>query len=144
MKKIFGLLTALLVAAACMAFTSCATDHPSAEFGSSPLTAIQGDMGTLDPVSNSAGTVVFTVAYSDSMSAWGGGNGVLIFKGHSNSAKTDYKYGGDAVSIASLPAGVTKEKNNDGNVQLVGLVNGKTYTFSFFTVPTLSLTVTEN
>jgi hypothetical protein len=142
MKKIFGLLTALLVAAACMAFTSCATDHPSAEFGSSPLTAIQGDMGTLDPVSNSAGTVVFTVAYSDSMSAWGGGNGVLNFKGHSNSTKDDYKYGGDAVSIASLPAGVSKATAD--NVQLVGLVNGKTYTFSFFTVPTLSLTVTEN
>lgn len=142
MKKIFGLLTALLVAAACMAFTSCATDHPSAEFGSSPLTAIQGDMGTLDPVSNSAGTVVFTVAYSDSMTAWGGGNGVLNFKGHSNSAKDDYKYGGDAVSIASLPAGVSKAPAD--NVQLVGLVNGKTYTFSFFTVPTLSLTVTEN
>ena len=142
MKKIFGLLTALLVAAACMAFTSCATDHPSAEFGSSPLTAIQGDMGTLDPVSNSAGTVVFTVAYSDSMSDWGGGNGVLNFKGHSNSTKDDYKYGGDAVSIASLPAGVSKAQAD--NVQLVGLVNGKTYTFSFFTVPTLSLTVTEN
>ena len=142
MKKIFGLLTALLVAVACMTFTSCATDHPSAEFGSSPLTAIQGDMGTLDPVSNSAGTVVFTVAYSDSMSAWGGGNGVLNFKGHSNSTKDDYKYGGDAVSIASLPAGVSKATAD--NVQLVGLVNGKTYTFSFFTVPTLSLTVTEN
>lgn len=142
MKKIFGLLTALLVAAACMAFTSCATDHPSAEFGSSPLTAIQGDMGTLDPVSNSAGTVVFTFTYADSMSDWGGGNGVLNFKGHSNSLKKDYKYGGDAVSIASLPAGVSKAKAD--NVQLVGLVNGKTYTFSFFTVPTLSLTVTEN
>lgn len=142
MKKIFGLLTALLVAAACMAFTSCATDHPSAEFGSSPLTAIQGDMGTLDPDSNSAGTVVFTVTYSDAWSAWGGGDGTLFFKGHSNAGKDDYKYGGADVAITSLPDGVTKE--DDGNVKLVGLVNGVTYTFSFFTVPTLSLTVTEN
>ena len=142
MKKIFGLLTALLVAAACMAFTSCATDHPSAEFGSSPLTGLQGDFGNLDPVSNSAGTVVFTLTYADTMNGWKGGDGTLFFKGHSNATKNDYKYGGDAVAVASLPAGVTKEAHD--NVKLVGLVDGKTYTLSFFTVPTLSLTVTEN
>ena len=144
MKKIFGILTALLVAVAGLTITSCATPNSDLPMGEAPATAVQGSFGTLDLEKVSPGVVKASFTYDKTMTGWDGdtSKGLVYFKVHSNAEKNDYKYGCDDIAIGSLPSDVENAGKKGADAGLKGLVIGKKYVLSFDTIPTLTLNVT--
>ena len=134
MKKIFGLLTALLVAVACMTFTSCATDNDGEPAGPS-LTGwfISGPFNgwANDPLvaSGAVYTATFTAVADETE-----------FAVHNDGWASKYCNG------TTIPVGVTTPvKAGGANAKLTGLTNGSKYTVTVSSLPAfITVTVTAN
>ena len=134
MKKIFGLLTALLVAVACMTFTSCATDNDGEPAGPS-LTGwfISGPFNgwANDPLvaSGAVYTATFTAVADETE-----------FAVHNDGWASKYCNG------TTIPVGVTTPvKAGGANAKLTGLTIGSEYTVTVSSLPAfITVTVTAN
>ena len=129
MKKIiFGLLVAFVA----LSFMGCPTVYADRDFEPLQVGDVVGDMNgdgiLLEGIAGVPGgykTASFT--YSNSMAAWGGGNGTCNFKIRKIAGEWSGDYGPSSVKAGSLPAGVAL--GGDGNITLTGLVEGKSYHF---------------
>ena len=145
MKKIiFGLLVAFVA----LSFMGCPTTYDDLDYAVLTVGDIIGDMdGAGMPLTASgvfAGFKTESFTYSNSMKAWGGGDGICNFKIRKIAGQWagDYKY--PAVKIDSLPNGVKAENagGNDQNIRFTGLVDGKKYHFEIIAIapfPVISL-----
>ena len=126
MKKIISILIVALVA---LAFMGCPTTFADRSF-LAQVGDIIGDMNGDGIEVTTVGTVSsVSFTYANDMIAWGGGDGVCNFKIRKIAGEWSGDYGFAAVSIGSLPTGVTAA-DKGGNIMLSGLVDGTKYTIS--------------
>ena len=131
MKKIFGLLTALLVAVACMTFTSCATDNSGEPAGPSlDGWFISGPFNgwANDPLAASG--AVYTATFTADAAE-------TEFAVHNDGWASKYCNG------TVIPVGVsTNVKAGGANAKITGLTAGDSYVVTVSSLPAfISVTV---
>lgn len=131
MKKIFGLLTALLVAVACMTFTSCATDNDGEPAGPS-LNGwfISGPFNGWANEPLAASGAVYTATLTADAAE-------TEFAVHNDGWASKYCNG------AVIPVGVsTAVKAGGANAKITGLTAGENYVVTVSSLPAfISVTV---
>ena len=131
MKKIFGLLTALLVAVACMTFTSCATDNDG-EPACPSLTGwvISGDFNSWGSTALTQNGAVYTATFTANATETG-------FAVHNDGWASKYCNG------TEIPVGVsTNVKAGGANAKITGLTAGDSYVVTVSSLPaSISVTV---
>jgi len=128
------------VALVVLSFTGCPTTYSDRSYDCVPVGDVIGDFDGNGIVLTKSGiTATASFTYANSMSAWGGGNGVCNWKIRKVAGSwPDGDYGFSAVTIGTLPAGVTAADGGGGNIQFKGLVDGTTYTINLTTTaPTI-------
>lgn len=135
MKKIFGLLTALLVAVACMTFTSCATDNDGEPAGPS-LTGwfISGDFNGWGPTALTQNGAVYTATFTAS--------GITESDFMVRNDDWSSKYCNATQFTVGVPAVL---KAGGGNAHFTGLEDGESYTVTVASLPAfVTVTITKD
>ena len=117
-------------------FIATYTSNPSVDSGSSDIDISRGDIigdiaeDGLPLKENNGAYITDPFVYSNDMDAWGGGNGTCSFKIRKVAGAWDGDYGSTSVGADKLPNGITL--GGDGNITLIGLVDGKKYHFELY------------